>query len=77
MLHFEALEQTLRLRLVSGHVDKKKIISWNSIHPYRTSIPQSFGALATKKLDHRFNCGTAVPGHYLSTGTTDIHGGIQ
>jgi hypothetical protein len=32
MVHFEALEQTLRLRLVSGHVDKKFfLISRNSL----------------------------------------------
>jgi hypothetical protein len=32
IVHFEALEQTLRLRLVSGHVDKKFVfISRNSL----------------------------------------------
>ena len=32
MAHFEALEQTLRLRLVSGPIGKKNLI-WNSLSP--------------------------------------------
>ena len=31
IFHFEALEQTLRLRLVSGPVDKKVFLSRNSL----------------------------------------------
>jgi hypothetical protein len=33
IVHFEALEQTLRLRLVSGPVDKKFFFSWRIACP--------------------------------------------